>query len=57
MFDGLLSRDDWTPEIAWPPQQSGWSWELTALVLVMLAVGIAAAVLFPGVVAMPLDTF
>jgi hypothetical protein len=57
MFDGTLSRDDWAPRMASSSKPSGWCWQLTALLLAMLILGILAAVLFPDVVATPADLF
>jgi hypothetical protein len=53
MFDGMLPRDEAEPEMMPSPPPSGWTWELSALLLTMTILSIIAAVIFPDIVAYP----
>jgi hypothetical protein len=49
----MLPRDEAEPEMMPSPPPSGWTWELSALLLTMTILSIIAAVIFPDIVAYP----
>ena len=51
MFDGFLPQYEREPEQRIDPTISTWTWELTALLFAMTILSIAAAALFPDVLA------
>jgi hypothetical protein len=57
MFDGFLPLYEGKPEEHASPAPRPWPWELAALVLVLTSLTIVAALLFPGVLALPVDHF
>ena len=51
MFDGFLPLYEGSPEERTDPTICTWTWELTALLVAMTTLSIAAGVLFPDVLA------
>jgi len=57
MFDGFLPLYEGQPEERVDPTLCAWTWELTALLLVMTILSIAAGVLFPDVLTSQIACF
>jgi hypothetical protein len=57
MFDGFLPLYEGEPEDRVDPTLCSWTWELTALLLAMTILSIAAGVLFPDVLALQVACF
>jgi hypothetical protein len=51
MFDGILPLYEGEPEQRIDPTIRAWTWELTALLLAMTILSVAAAAWFPDVLA------
>jgi hypothetical protein len=57
MFDGTLPEDDGEPATHSGTVQSAWPWAFIAFLLVLTSLAILAGVLFPDVLASPVDRF
>ena len=58
MFDGTLYEDDGEPAThSGGTVQDGWPWALIAFLLVLTGLAILAGVLFPDVLASPVERF